>query len=71
MLSTPRASVVSTLSSPNPPSNVLTIIMRTEPTLQRMLRTLDSDYSKIQVRYWILYPIVELMSCIQFLGSFS
>ncbi|XP_016661657.1 mediator of RNA polymerase II transcription subunit 24 isoform X2 [Acyrthosiphon pisum] len=43
-----RASVVSTLSSPNPPSNVLTIIMRTEPTLQRMLRTLDSDYSKIQ-----------------------
>ncbi|XP_050548691.1 mediator of RNA polymerase II transcription subunit 24 isoform X1 [Daktulosphaira vitifoliae] len=43
-----RASVVSTLSSPDPPSNVLTIIMRTEPTLQRMLRTLDSDFSKIQ-----------------------
>ncbi|VVC40476.1 Mediator complex, subunit Med24, N-terminal [Cinara cedri] len=43
-----RAKVVSTLSSPNPPSNVLTIIMRTEPTLQRMLRTLDSEYAKIQ-----------------------
>jgi len=25
--------------------------MRTEPTLQRMLRTLDSDYSKIQVSH--------------------
>lgn len=44
-----RANVISTLSSPSPPSNVLSIIMRTEPTLQRMLRTLDSDYSKIQV----------------------
>jgi hypothetical protein len=56
-----RASVVSTLSSPNPPSNVLTIIMRTEPTLQRMLRTLDSDYSKIQVRIHLLlliYPFI-------------
>lgn len=56
-----RASVVSTLSSPNPPSNVLTIIMRTEPTLQRMLRTLDSDYSKIQVRYYLLLLNVDFI----------
>lgn len=61
MILTFRASVVSTLSSPNPPSNVLTIIMRTEPTLQRMLRTLDSDYSKIQVNYSIIYSTAELM----------
>jgi len=70
-----RASVVSTLSSPNPPSNVLTIIMRTEPTLQRMLRTLDSDYSKIQVRYYLLLLNIDLFFnanyiCV-FLGGFS
>lgn len=59
--------MVSTLSSPNPPSNVLTIILRTEPTLQRMLRTLDSDYSKIQVSYCLCsYFFTELMLYIYF-----